>query len=58
MLSTRYTLRSRDTYGLKVRGWEKVFSAHGNQKKDRVTIFISKKETLKYRWLENTKDAA
>ena len=32
--------RPRDTYRLKVRGWKKIFHAHGNQKKAGVAILI------------------
>ena len=33
----------RDTYRLKVRGWEKVFHANGNYKKAGITILTSDK---------------
>ena len=39
--------RPRDTYRLKVRGWEKIFYGNGNQKKAEVAILISDKQTLK-----------
>ena len=39
--------RSKDTHTLKVREWKKVFQANGNQKKARVTIFISDKIDFK-----------
>ena len=35
--------RPRDTYGLKMRGWKKIFHANGNQKKAGVAILISDK---------------
>ena len=35
--------RPRDTYKLKVRGWEKIFHANGNQKKAGVAMLISDK---------------
>ena len=35
--------RPRDTYRLKVKGWEKIFHAKGNQKKAGVAILISDK---------------
>ena len=35
--------RPRDTYGLKVKGWKKIFHANGNQKKAGVAILISDK---------------
>ena len=34
-------LKTRDTYRLKVKGWEKVFHANGDQKKSGVAILIS-----------------
>ena len=40
-------LRSGDTYRLKVRGWEKVFQANGNQKKAGVAILLSDKMDFK-----------
>ena len=39
--------RPRDTYGLKVRGWKKIFHANGNQKKAGVGILISDKIDFK-----------
>ena len=36
-------LRPRDTYRLKVKGWEKIFHANGEQKKAGVAILISDK---------------
>ena len=38
--------RPRDTYGLKVRGWKKLFHANGNQKKAGVAILRSDKNRL------------
>ena len=35
--------KPRDTYRLKVRGWEKVFHANGNYKKAGITILTSDK---------------
>ena len=35
--------RPRDTYGLKVRGWKKIFHANGNQKKAGLAILVSDK---------------
>ena len=34
-------LRTKDTYKLKVKGWENIFHANGKQKKAVVTILIS-----------------
>jgi len=39
--------RPRDTYRLKVKGWEKIFHAKGNQKKAGVAILISDKTDFK-----------
>ena len=39
--------RPRDTYRLKVRGWEKIFHANANQKKAGVAILISDKIDFK-----------
>ena len=39
--------RSRDTYRLKVRGWQKIFHANGNHKKAGVAILISDKIDFK-----------
>ena len=36
-------LKPRDTYGLKVKGWKKIFHANGDQKKVGVAILISDK---------------
>ena len=33
-------LKPRDTYRLKVKGWEKIFHTNGDQKKTGVTILI------------------
>ena len=38
---------SRDTYILKVRGWEKIFHTNGDQKKPGVAILISDKIDFK-----------
>ena len=39
--------RPKDTYRLKVRVWENIFHANGNQKKAGVAILISDKTDLK-----------
>ena len=36
-------LKTRDTYRLKVKGWEKIFHSKGDQEKAGVTILISDK---------------
>ena len=40
-------LKTGDTYGLKVKGWKKVFHANGDQKKAGVAILISDKIGIK-----------
>ena len=40
-------LKPRDTYRLKVKGWEKIFHANGDQKKAGVKILISDKIDFK-----------
>ena len=40
-------LRAKDTYRLKVRGWEKIFHANGQDRKAGVAIFISDKIDFK-----------
>ena len=42
MLSTR-VLKTEDTYRLKVKDWEKIFHANGDQKEAGVAILISDK---------------
>ena len=39
--------RPKETYRLKVRGWENIFHANGKQKKTEVAILISGKINLK-----------
>ena len=50
--------RSRDTYRLKVRGWEKICHANGNQKKAGVAILISDKIDFKIKTIIRDKDTA
>ena len=40
-------LKTRDTYRLKVKGWEKIVHANGDQKKAGVAILISDKIDFK-----------
>ena len=40
-------LKTRDTYKLKVKGWQKIFHANGDQKKAGVAILISDKLDFK-----------
>ena len=49
------THRSRNTYGLKLRGWKRVFHTNRNQRKARVAILLSDKTDFK-RLLRETKD--
>ena len=43
--------RPRGTYRLKVKGWQMIFHANGNQKKAGVAILISDKIDFKKRML-------
>ena len=47
MLSTRNSLRSKETYGLIVRGKKNVFHANRKQEKRGISILISEKIDLK-----------
>ena len=48
--------RPRDIYRLKVRGWEKVFQADGNQKKAEVAVLISDKIDFKIKNVTRDKE--
>ena len=48
--------RPRDTYRLKVRGWQKIFHANGNQKKAGVAILISDKIDFKIKTIRRDKE--
>ena len=48
--------RPRDTYRQKVRGWEKIFHANGNQKKAGVAILVSDKIDFKIKTVTRDKD--
>ena len=48
--------RPRDTYGLKVKGWKKIFHANGNQKKARVAILVSDKIDFKIKTVARDKE--
>ena len=48
--------RPRDTYRLKVRGWNKIFDANGNQKKAGVAILISDKMDIKIKTITRDKE--
>ena len=48
--------KSKDTYRVKIKGWEKVFYANGNQKKARVAILTSDKVGLKIKTVMRDKE--
>ena len=48
--------RPRDTYRLKVRGWQKIFHANGSQKKAGVAILISGKIDFKMKTITRDKE--
>ena len=48
--------RPKDTYRLKVRGWETIFHLNGKQKKVRVSILISDKIDLKIKKIIRDKE--
>ena len=48
--------RPSDTYRLKVRGWNKIFHANGNQKKAGVAILISDKIDFKTKTITRDKE--
>ena len=48
--------RPRDTYRLKVRGWEKIFHANGSPKKAGVAILISDKIDFKTKTITRDKE--
>ena len=52
----RTHFKPRDTYGMKVRGWKKIFHANGNQKKARLAIVISEKIDLKIKTIIRDKE--
>ena len=49
-------LKTRDTYRLKVKGWEKIFHANGDQKKAGVAILISDKLDFEIKAVKRDKD--
>ena len=49
-------LRAKDTYRLKVRGWEKIFHANGQDRKAGVAILISDKIDFKTKAIKTKKD--
>ena len=55
ILSTRDQPQTRDTYRVKVKGWEKLFHANGNQKKAGVAIHLSDKIDIKIKTIQEIK---
>ena len=49
-------LRAKDTYRLKVREWEKIFHANGQDRKAEVAIFISDKIDFKMKAIKKDKE--
>jgi len=49
-------LKTRDTYRLKVKGWEKIFHANRDQKKAGVSILISDKIDFKTKAVKRDKE--
>ena len=49
-------LKSRDTYGPKVKGWKKIFHANGDQKKAGVAILISDKIDFEIKAMKRDKE--
>ena len=49
-------LKPRDTYRLKVKGWEKMFHTNGGQKKAGVAILISDKIDFKTKAVKRDKE--
>ena len=49
-------LKTRDTYRLKVKGWEKIFHTNRDQKKAGVAILISNKTDFKTKAVKRDKE--
>ena len=49
-------LKTRDTYGLKVKGWKNIFHTNGNQKKVGVAILISDKIDFEIKAVKRDKE--
>ena len=49
-------LKPRDTYGLKVKGWKKIFHGNGDQKKAGVVILISDKIDFEIKTMKRDKE--
>ena len=56
MLSTRDSLKTGDTYRLKLKGWKKIFHTNRDQKKTGVAILISDKIDFKTKAMKRDKD--
>ena len=48
-------LKTRDTFRLKLKGWEKIFNTNRDQKKAEVAIFISDKIDFKTKAVKRDK---
>ena len=48
--------RAKDTYRLKVRGWEKTFHANGQDRRSGVALLISNKIAFKTKAIEKGKE--
>ena len=49
-------LRGKDTYRLKVRGWEKIFHANGQDRKAGIAILISDKIDFKMKAIKKDRE--
>ena len=49
-------LKTRNTYRLKVKGWRKMFHAHGDQKKAGVAILVSDKIDFEIKTMKRDKE--
>ena len=49
-------LRTKDTYRLKVRGWEKIFHANGQDRKAGVAMLTSDKRDFKIKAIKKDKE--
>ena len=49
-------LRAKDTYRLKLRRWEKIFHANGQDRKSGVAILISDKINIKMKAIKKDKE--
>ena len=56
MLSTKTRLRAKNPYRLKVRVWEKIFHANGQDRKAGVAILISDKIDFKTKVIRKDKE--